>query len=153
LESVIPARRPFFDLRPGWFKRGLIVGAILTPLIGALFVQIPLCPTAALFGMPCPGCGLTRATLAALHGDFPRAFHFHPLFFIATPLYLGVIASIAWSFVRGGTEAPPSKRTSQWITAGAVTLLVLLFIVWLARFFGYFGGPVEVFRLGQHAPQ
>jgi len=149
VESAIDSGRTFLGLRPGWFKRGLLVAVILAPLAATLFVDIPVCPTAALFGMPCPGCGLTRATLAAVHGDFARAFHFHPLFFIATPLYLGVISSIAWTFVRGGTQAPPSKRVSTWITIGAITLMVLLFGVWLARFFGAFGGPVEVIHFAR----
>ena len=151
MESAIePSSRPFLGFQPGWLKRGLIVALILSPLVAAMFVDVPLCPTAALFGMPCPGCGLTRATLAALHGDFTRAFHFHPLFFIATPLYVGTITSVAWTFVRGGTHKPPSVKFSAVVTVFALTLMLLLMGVWLARFFGAFGGPVEVIRLGQH---
>ncbi|MCR5150506.1 MAG: DUF2752 domain-containing protein [Clostridiales bacterium] len=38
------------------------------------------CIWKALTGVPCPGCGFSRAVASAFHGDFARAFHFHPLF-------------------------------------------------------------------------
>jgi hypothetical protein len=38
-------------------------------------------------GMQCPGCGLTRASMAILRGDFAAAFNFNPLIF-AAPLFL-----------------------------------------------------------------
>jgi len=49
-------------------------------------------------------------------------------------------------YVRGTPPAPPerawwARRTAVWL---ASALLVLLVAVWLARFAGYFGGPVAV---------
>ncbi len=38
------------------------------------------CPTKLIFGIDCPGCGMTRAYKALLRLDFVTAFHFHPLF-------------------------------------------------------------------------
>lgn len=32
-------------------------------------------------GFPCPGCGMTRAGAALLHGDFKRAFQIHPFIY------------------------------------------------------------------------
>lgn len=40
------------------------------------------CPVRFLTGISCPGCGMTRALLAALHLDFKTAFACHPLFFL-----------------------------------------------------------------------
>ncbi len=45
------------------------------------------CPIKFLTGIPCPGCGMTRAILSALRLDFAEAFHFHPLFPLA-PLFV-----------------------------------------------------------------
>lgn len=39
-----------------------------------------------LFGIKCIGCGITRATVSILNGDFYRAWAFNPLAFIAVPL-------------------------------------------------------------------
>lgn len=39
------------------------------------------CPVRTLLGgIPCPGCGMSRAWLAALRLDFRAAFAFHPMF-------------------------------------------------------------------------
>jgi len=38
------------------------------------------CPFEYIFGIPCPGCGMTRAFIALLKLDFAEAFYFHPLF-------------------------------------------------------------------------
>ena len=40
------------------------------------------CPINLIFGVPCPGCGLTRAVLLFLRGDFAGAFAMHPLFVV-----------------------------------------------------------------------
>ena len=42
------------------------------------------CPFRRLTGLPCPGCGLTRAWLHALRGDWAAAFRAHA-FFAAVP--------------------------------------------------------------------
>ena len=38
-------------------------------------------------GLQCPGCGLTRASMAVLRGDFQAAFNFNQLAFFV-PLFL-----------------------------------------------------------------
>ena len=45
------------------------------------------CPFRFFLGISCPGCGMTRAILAALHLDFSPAFAYHPLFFLM-PFFL-----------------------------------------------------------------
>lgn len=50
-----------------------------------------LCPFRALTGLPCPGCGLTRAFCALGHGEIVRAMRFHLL---SPFLYLAAI--VAW---------------------------------------------------------
>lgn len=42
------------------------------------------CPFKAIFGVPCPGCGTTRALVALLKGNFGDAFHINPLGIFAT---------------------------------------------------------------------
>lgn len=51
------------------------------------------CPFNMLTGLPCPGCGMTRAVNALLHGNWSQAITYHPL----SPAYLiiGVLLTIA----------------------------------------------------------
>lgn len=107
----------------------------------------PVCPTALFFGIPCPGCGLTRATLALLHGDLGAALHFHPLVFVLTPLFAYALGVSLVDYVRGVPAAP--ARFTSWFSqrmryGAALALLFVALAVWGARFAGYFGGPVPV---------
>lgn len=62
------------DLR---IAAGAVVGAAaLWPLLP---VHPPLtCPLRATTGIPCPFCGMTRACVAAVQGDFGAALNFNP---------------------------------------------------------------------------
>jgi hypothetical protein len=112
-------------------------------------LDVPLCPSAALLGIPCPGCGLTRATLALFHGDFAAALRFHPLVPVLMPVYLGLLGMIAAGYVRGTSIWAPAGQVRGWLFSKTVTrltwlLVVLVFAVWILRFFGWFGGPVPI---------
>lgn len=126
---------------------------LISPLALGVAAKVPLCPSAALFGIPCPGCGLTRATLALVHGDFTAALGFHPLVFLLAPVYLGLLAAVVIGYVRGTpvwatVGAAPGQRRgllfSRTVTWLVWVLVVLMFGVWILRFFGWFGGPVPV---------
>jgi hypothetical protein len=114
-----------------------------------LAADVPVCPTALFFGIPCPGCGLTRATLALFRGDIRQALGFHPLVPVLAPLFVGALAKVLFDFV-SGPKPNATPRPSFWTkpigTIVATVLLVALLGVWLARFAGHLGGPVRVFR-------
>ena len=94
-----------------------------------------LCPMALILGMPCPGCGITRAFCFAAHGHFREAFGFHPLW----PLLL-VYFAFLWVYqlaevVKG---APPKLPTYR-IAAVAIVILLAFWVVRLAWFFSHDG--------------
>lgn len=85
----------------------------------------PLCPTYALAGVYCPGCGMLRATHDLAHLDLSGAFARNPL---AVPMYLGLaVLFVRWVVVRwrGGELRwdPPA-----WLPA-AVAVGFVLFTV------------------------
>ena len=128
--------------------------AVLAMVLGvfalAVWSDFPLCPVAGTLGMPCPGCGLTRATLALLRGDVSGAFRFHPLFWLLTPLFVGFVGVAVLELVRGPTPQPrPAlvRWDNRTLSIAATLLLAVTLGVWLARFAGYLGGPAPVTSL------
>jgi hypothetical protein len=116
------------------------VGAVLF-VLGRVGV---LCPMAAVTGHPCPGCGLTRATLALLQGHLSEAVGFHPLAPLVSPLVLGLLVYGAVGYLRSGRWPATEGRAGARVAGAGVVLWVLLLVVWIARFYGAFGGPVAV---------
>ncbi len=112
----------------------------LLPLIvfaALILSDLPLCPTKNLLGLPCPGCGLTRATTAMVSLSFEDMWHYHPLAPIIAPLVLVF-------FVRAGLKAigrppkfDPMAKMPQWM---AVSILTLFVGFWVVRLLGGFGG-------------
>jgi hypothetical protein len=146
VQSVeLPASAGQESVWRGRLKRGGIVTLAVSPLAAALALRLPVCPTASLMNVPCPGCGLTRATVAALTGDLAQAFALHPLVFFLTPLYVVFMLTAVYTYVRG---PEPGRRQHPHLgkLIGVVmsVALVLMIGVWAARFFGYLGGPVPL---------
>ena len=56
--------------------------AVIKLLAIAVIVLFYRCPAKEIFGIDCPGCGLTRACLSALRFDLKAAFEYHPLFWL-----------------------------------------------------------------------
>jgi hypothetical protein len=127
--------------------------ALLAALVGffaiAVWTEFPLCPMASTLGVPCPGCGLTRATLALLRGDFSSSWHLHPLAWLLTPLFVGFMAGAAFDLVRDPGQ--PRRARIPWnhraVSAVATAILIVTLGVWFARFAGFFGGPAPVTTL------
>lgn len=64
-------------------------------LLPIVFCMIPtswfesrrsLCLIYNLFGVRCPGCGMTKALSCAVHGDFKQALRYNPLVMVVLPL-------------------------------------------------------------------
>ncbi len=59
------------------------------------------CPIRATLGIPCPGCGLSRAIVAIAHGDWQKALIIHAF---------APIAIVAFAIVLVATFLPKSTR-------------------------------------------
>lgn len=111
-------------------------------LVGLL--NIPVCPTARVLRVPCPGCGLSRATHAILHGQLHQAWHLHPLVFLIVPLFSGFMLGQAIVYVWPQLRWLRRALSSKVMDRSMIVLMVLAFALWVSRFFGAFGGPVPV---------
>ena len=87
----------------------------------------PPCPTFALTGLMCPGCGTLRALYALLHGDLASAWRANPLAVLAAPLMLWGVVALARAAVTG--RAPRfrfvSPRLGPWLLVGAAVYMVI----------------------------
>ncbi|HEY5147965.1 MAG TPA: DUF2752 domain-containing protein [Polyangiaceae bacterium] len=92
-----------------------------------------VCGFHARFGVPCPGCGITRGVAFAVHGDLARAWHFYPaaalgvvgLVVLATSLF--VLAALEW---RSMGRWPRYAR--RWLLRASLAYAGAATVVWLA---------------------
>lgn len=90
------------------------------------------CPVLAATGVPCPGCGLTRAIIELVHGDFIQSFQTHafaPIFLLAF-IVIGVTMILPETQRRNVLAWISSLETRNGITAW---VLVFLMLYWAFR--------------------
>ncbi len=104
----------------------LAIAAAYIALELALGGDVP-CYFKATLGIPCPGCGFTRAYLSLLKGDLVSAFFYHPLFFTA-PLVAAVV-------ILKDVAAIKKIYRSGWFWWGLVALFLTQ---WAVRMLLYF---------------
>jgi hypothetical protein len=110
------------------------LAALAAAQIAATSLHLPgwPCPLFHTTGIPCPGCGLSRACAALLHGEIDRSLRMHAF---ALPVLLGVL----FVLVTAVLPAVPRTKTLAALErverrTGLMTLLLIaLLVYWLAR--------------------
>lgn len=121
------------------FKRAAVVALVLLALAGGAFELfrhgpdglpwLPGCIFHELTGLDCPGCGMTRAASACLHGEIGRAFRYNPVGMILLPLASVGVGLETAGWVR---HRPPPFRLNAG-RRGAWALVILVFAFWISR--------------------
>lgn len=132
------AKSPSLDGRSRW------VAPLVCVALGASIVFLPLkwpCPVHAIAGVPCPTCGMTRAVRLILHGDLAGANAMHPLVWVVVPWLSLVFVLETVGYLKTGAWGGAKRMFPR---SGTITLAIaaLVFVLWIARFMGAFGGPV-----------
>ncbi len=102
--------------------------------------HFPACPTKAILGVDCPGCGSTRALYALIHGNVTRAADHNILLVVMVPFLLfwyGRWAFYAWTGKPRPVPSPANARLRQW---GTIALLVIVIVFGVIRNFTPFLG-------------
>ena len=110
--------------------------------VGALQVGLHMlglpgwaCPFKALFGRPCPGCGLTTAMDYLLHGQFSNAVQMHAF----APIFLGAFV------LMGAVLVLPKKYAADLVarvaqveskTGLTAWFAIALMLYWCVRLLG-----------------
>ncbi len=119
-----------------WRERGLARGVFAAAgaqvLLTAAGLPGWLCPMKAATGVPCPGCGLTRAAAALFRGDLSASLRTHayaPLIVLAL-----LLTGLTLLLPRGPRLAFISRVESFERRTGVTAIaLVGLLVYWLAR--------------------
>jgi hypothetical protein len=122
--------RPEQDVR----CRMIMVAASTTLVCAAIWVDdpttppspLPVCPTKALLGIGCPGCGSLRMLYSLMHGNLPAAATYNALGLAAVLL---VWAYAAWTYGRLTGRRIASRQHRRWSAAATLSLLLAWFVV------------------------
>lgn len=91
------------------------------------------CYARALWGLPCPGCGLTRSWIATAHGNVQEAWNFNP---IGTLLFVLCVLQIPYRGLRlfaSKENTPISPTSDRWSTIAFWALAGGLIVQWVVR--------------------
>jgi hypothetical protein len=98
---VIPARIGLDRLGMPVLVGALTIGACAAVWVGDPTTPggfLPVCPTKALLGVDCPGCGSLRMLYSLMHGDVISAVRFNALAVVA--LGFLAVAYATWTYGR-----------------------------------------------------
>jgi hypothetical protein len=105
-------------------KRAVFITALLCLYSAFTFyITGSVCFVSAVFGIPCPGCGMTRSWFAALRLDMYTAFAMHPLF-----LYPPLLAAAV--FVK---RLKFKNKNAKWFNIFCIASLILFASVYAVR--------------------
>ena len=95
------------------------------------------CPLRRFTGIPCAGCGMTRAMCALARGDFGRAWAFHPASIPLAAGLAGVLGLVVTEAITGVERVRPVwDRACRW---GVWVVLVLVTAGWIRNLVVHFG--------------
>ena len=126
------------------FNRFCTVGALLALPLAALLPSdgagIPVCLFHSLTGLPCPGCGLTRAFSSLLHGQVAAAFAYHPFVFLLLPLF-AIMAAHNFLPARARQGLEKFCRTHDWVIRSGYHGVIYSFVLFgILRMLAYAAG-------------
>ena len=117
---------------------GILLGSLILkpPKEGSPCVQlgnIPLpgvCTFRSVTGIPCPGCGLIRSMVSAMHGDLAKSLEYHRLGLVA------IVYVLCQFLFRLGVLLFPDlgfrfSRFDLYLNRGIILLAVLFAMNWL----------------------
>lgn len=78
------------------------------------------CPSVIITGLPCPGCGMTRATIFLLTGQFARAARINPAIFLWAAF---AVYAVVQRYIRGR-----KVKGATWLLTVIALLMIGLYI-------------------------
>ena len=141
-QPTLPTAVPQVDTLSRMRDRILLGVAIAVPLLGLSMTVLgggkrvslgfapatPLPQTCAsrwLFGIDCPGCGLTRSIIYLMHGQLAESLKIHRLGWLFLLLIVSQIPYRLWCLYGNGVRVPWNDLADRVLWGGLIGLLVL----------------------------
>jgi len=110
-----------------WHKYGLAITLCVITMAVLNIIFGTVCISSLIVGIPCPGCGITRAAKYLLTGQLRKSFEMHPLLIL-------VIIGIILYFVL----IKFSQKARLIINTYAIICLIIFIIFYIYRMYKYF---------------
>ena len=128
----------------GLWKVLLLLALVLLYCISMKAMTGGICFLKGFLGIPCPGCGGTRAMILLAKGDVPGSLHMNPSAFL---LFLCLLNEIRVNYFGKG-----SKKTAAVFLAASVFLSIAVYIIRMKMYFPFrepyvFNSQALLFRL------
>ena len=144
-QSGRPLDRPTSDLILLAVAVAVLAASALLSVRGSTQVVLPLvhwslpgtCSFRQMFGVGCPGCGLTRCFISVAHGELAAAWRFSPLGLVVFGLVAAQLPYRSWRvwrFLRGLPLPTFSSRRTYGMLALWLVVLLLLVLQWIVRY-------------------
>ncbi|MFZ8909368.1 MAG: DUF2752 domain-containing protein [Candidatus Nanopelagicales bacterium] len=146
MSQAVQHREPRVDARPRARRLLAPVGTAVGVIAATGYIRMvdpnepghyPMCPTLALFGIDCPGCGGLRATHALANGDIASALDHNALFVVLVPVLVAMWAMWTYRAWTGVTPALTRRREVVARTAPMIALIVVMLFAVIRNFVPY----------------
>lgn len=87
----------------------------------------PPCPTKALFGIVCPGCGSARMVYSLLHADLAKALAYNAVGVVVVVLLIW--SFLAWTLRRTSGRHLPRWEHWRWAPVTVGVVIAIWFII------------------------
>lgn len=134
MTQAAPERRVHFSKGVSLGERIVVLAVATLSLAGLVIARAwpvpsvesgdPTCLVRILFGLPCPGCGMTRAWVHTAHGNLGTAFEYNLFGPVGMAVAAGIVAYVAYALVR---RRPPERI----LTRVDPKWLLALVVVWM----------------------
>ncbi len=109
----------------------MITGYFILYYFPASLSEFVVCPIKRVFGIPCPSCGSTRATILLLKGEFMQSLQLNPLAILSNSLFLvSIIWMMADLVTNKKTFIPFLKKDAGWLVKIMIFVIMAANWVW-----------------------
>lgn len=147
-QIVVPSRR---DERPLGRRLAAPIGVAALAVASCTYLAFinpneaghyPVCPSRAIFGIDCPGCGGMRGMYCLMHGDVSGAMNHNVLLLAVVPL---AVVFWVWWLIRSVQGRRPSVTARQFRFRNRtliISLVLMLAFGVVRNFVPYLGSGV-----------